>query len=460
MTRFEKCLVSENTSKAACPVFAVSPQDLVAVTKNLSKTGQAWVKSNGFAAASGETLAIANENGALEAVLFGLGKAAPDPFLAGRLPGVLPEGLFELAGGFDDVATASLAFLLGTYQFAKYRTTSQKKIILKCSQAVDRKEVLRIANAVARTRDLINTPANDMGPQELQDAANELAGRYKAKIRIIKGAPLQKGFPLVHAVGRASSRAPRLIDFTWGTKSRPKVTLVGKGVVFDTGGLDIKPSNSMILMKKDMGGAANVLGLAQMIMDAKIKVRLRVLIPAVENAVGGDAFRPSDVLKSRKGITVEVGNTDAEGRLVLADALALADEEEPELLIDMATLTGAARVALGPDLSPFYVDDDILADQISQCGQMTHDPLWRMPFWRGYEKNLSSKLADTNSISSGGFGGSITAALFLNKFVDGAQHHIHFDIYGWTPSAKPARPVGGEAQGIRALYEFLKDRYQ
>jgi leucyl aminopeptidase len=264
---------------------------------------------------------------------------------------------------------------------------------------------------------------------------------------------------MIHAVGKASPRAPRLIDFTWGSSRAPMVTLVGKGVCFDTGGLDIKPAAGMALMKKDMGGAANVLGLAQMIMEANLKVRLRVLIPAVENAIAGNAFRPGDVLRSRKGITVEIGNTDAEGRLILGDALALADEEAPDLLIDMATLTGAARVALGPDLPPFYTDDDELAEAIADAGKAENDPVWRLPLWKPYLRLFESPVADMNNSGESGFAGSITAALFLRRFVEKARSHVHFDVFAWTPAALPGRPRGGEAQAMRALFSVIRSRY-
>jgi leucyl aminopeptidase len=273
------------------------------------------------------------------------------------------------------------------------------------------------------------------------------------------GEALAEGFPLIHAVGAASSRPPRLIDFTSGEPDRPKLTLVGKGVTFDTGGLDIKPSANMLLMKKDMGGAANVLGLAALIMEARLPVRLRVLIPAVDNAISGSAFRPGDILRSRKGLTVEIGNTDAEGRLILADALALADEEAPDLMIDMATLTGAARVALGPDLPPFYTDDDRLAESLASHGRAENDPLWRLPLWRPYNALFESKIADLNNAGSSGFAGSITAALFLRRFVERARSYAHFDIFAWTPTAKPGRPVGGDAQGIRALFSLCRERW-
>ena len=299
-----------------------------------------------------------------------------------------------------------------------------------------------------------------MGPEELGQAARSLAERFGGKFSCIVGDELlARNFPLIHAVGKASSRAPRLIDVTWGEASHPKVTLVGKGVCFDTGGVDLKPSSGMLIMKKDMGGAANVLALAQMVMDAKLKVRLRVLIPAVENSVAGNAFRPLDIYPSRKGPTVEIGNTDAEGRLVLADALALADEEKPDLLIDLGTLTGAARVALGPELPPFYTRDERLAADVARHAQAEHDPLWRLPLWPPYNSWLDSKVADINNAPSGGFAGSITCALFLGRFVAAATQWLHVDIYGWTPSSKPGRPEGGECQAARAIYKLLAERY-
>jgi leucyl aminopeptidase len=264
---------------------------------------------------------------------------------------------------------------------------------------------------------------------------------------------------MIHAVGRASDQAPRLIEMRWGPADAPKLTLVGKGVCFDTGGLDIKPASGMLLMKKDMGGAANVLGLASMVMASELRVRLRVLIPAVENSISANAFRPGDVLTSRKGVTVEIGNTDAEGRLVLADALALADEEQPEMLVDMATLTGAARVALGPDLPPFYTDDEALAGELAEAASAVEDPLWRMPLWQPYAAKLSSRIADINNVTTDGFAGSITAALFLNRFVEKTACWAHFDIYGWNPTERPYAPVGGEAQGIRALERVIARRF-
>jgi len=396
-------------------------------------------------------------------MLFGLedsGAKHRDPFRAGSLPGLLPPGTYRYANAPHDTRLATLAFALGSYRFGRYRSNEAPKARLLPPEGVDIAEISRVAEAAALARDLINTPSNDMGPEELAKAAQDLANRFGADFDCITGDDLAaQNFPLIHAVGMASTRAPRLIDFTWGDPAHPKVTLVGKGVCFDTGGLDLKPSSGMLIMKKDMGGAANVLALALMIMDAKLKVRLRVLIPAVENAVAGNAFRPLDIFKSRKGPTVEIGNTDAEGRLVLADALALADEEKPELLIDLGTLTGAARVALGPDLPPFYTNDEALALDVARAAKEQNDPLWRLPLWAPYDAWLDSKVANINNAPPGGFAGSITCALFLQRFVESAASWLHVDIYGWTPSAKPARPEGGECQAARAIYALLSQRY-
>ena len=323
---------------------------------------------------------------------------------------------------------------------------------------VDGEDLSRIIEGVTLCRDLINTPSNDMGPAELESAARTLARQHGAKFQVTSGKALARTFPLVHAVGAGSTRAPRLIDMTWGKAGNPKITLVGKGVCFDTGGLDIKPDTGMLNMKKDMGGAATALALAHMIMARKLKVRLRVIIPAVENSISGTSFRPRDVYTSRKGISVEIGNTDAEGRLILADALSLADEDKPALIADFATLTGAARVALGPDLPPFFTDNDALADELMRAGAAENDPLWRMPLWRPYEAMLDSKIADLNNIGAGGHGGAITAALFMLRFVT-VESWLHFDIFAWTPTAKPGRPEGAECQTARALYALLCTRY-
>ena len=395
-------------------------------------------------------------------MLFGL-EAAHEPkdlFRPGLLPQHLPDGVYRFANDPHDTRLAALAFALGSYRFTLYRKAERRQVRLELAQSIDRDDLDRTVEAVTLARDLINTPANDMGPAELEAAARSLAARHGAEIRVTVGNELlAENFPLIHAVGRASERAPRLIELKWGEREHPRVSLVGKGVCFDSGGLDIKPESAMLLMKKDMGGAASVLALAHMIMDRGLKVRLTVLIPAVENSISGAAFRPRDVYPSRKGLTVEVGNTDAEGRLVLADALALADESAPELLIDMGTLTGAARVALGPDVPPFYTADEPLAAALSRHAATENDPLWRLPLWQPYDALLDSKVADLNNVSTGNFAGSILCALFLKRFVEAATAWLHIDIYAWTPAAKPGRPEGGECQAARALYALLAERY-
>lgn len=429
----------------------------------LTSDVQAWAKANDFNGESGRILVLPGKDGTIAGALFGTGdddQGGQSQLLAGKLARGLPEGDWHIENKPDHAELVTLAFLMGGYSFTRYRKGSDKTIRLAVPAGVNATETQHIADAVTLARDLINTPTNDMGPDALEQAARDLASRNGAKVSTIEGdALLKQNFPMIHAVGRAGSIAPRLIDLTWGKDSDPKITVVGKGVCFDTGGLDIKPASGMLLMKKDMGGAANVLGLASIIMNAKLPVRLRVLIPAVENSIAGNAFRPSDILQSRKGLSVEIGNTDAEGRLVLADALTLADEEEPELIIDMATLTGAARVALGPDLPPFYTHDDALAAAIAEKADETADPLWRMPLWAPYAQKLSSRVADINNVTTDGFAGSVTAALFLSRFVEKAKSWAHFDIYGWVPVEKPASPVGGEAQAIRALYALLKHKY-
>ena len=433
-----------------------------AIRDNLSASEKNFALANGFAAKPGKCLILPAADGQISQVIFGLDDASSklrDPFRVGALLGLLPPGTYRFANAPDDARLATLAFALGSYRFSRYRKAEPSEIKLVPPDGVDIAEIERMAEAVYLARDLVNTPSNDMGPEELADAARELAQRHGARFNCITGTELARDFPLIHAVGMASTRAPRLIDIGWGDPAHPKVTLVGKGVCFDTGGLDLKPSSGMLIMKKDMGGAANVLALASMVMDARLKLRLRVLIPAVENAVAGNAFRPLDIFKSRKGLTVEIGNTDAEGRLILADALALADEEAPDLLIDLGTLTGAARVALGPDLPPFYTNDETLAQDVARLAKQENDPLWRLPLWPAYDAWLDSKVANVNNAPSGGFAGSITCALFLQRFVEAARSWLHVDIYGWTPTAKPARPEGGECQAARAIYKLLSERY-
>jgi leucyl aminopeptidase len=450
-------------TSAAIPITFATKTTWGAIASELPEPARQFAAANDFTAKAGKCLTLPAPDGQIAQVVFGLedeSSKSRDLFRPGALPGLLPPGVYRFANAPHDVRLAALAFALGSYRFGRYRKAETPGARLLPPDGVDVAEIERMAEAAALARDLINTPSNDMGPEQLANAAETLAKRFGASFTCITGDDLVKqNFPLIHAVGMASTRAPRLIDFQWGDPAHPKVTLVGKGVCFDTGGLDLKPSSGMLIMKKDMGGAANVLALAQMVMDAGLKVRLRVLIPAVENAVAGNAFRPLDIFKSRKGLNVEIGNTDAEGRLVLADALALADEEKPELLIDLGTLTGAARVALGPDLPPFYTHDETLAESVAAHAKRENDPLWRMPLWPPYDSWLDSKVADINNAPSGGFAGSITCALFLQRFVTDAKSWLHVDIYGWTPSAKPARPEGGECQAARAIYKLLSERY-
>ena len=448
---------------AAIPITFASQTTWSAIAGELPEPARQFAAANDFTAKPGKCLTLPSPDGKIAQVVFGLEDGAArsrDLFRPGALPGLLPPGVYRFANAPHDMRLATLAFALGSYRFGRYRKADKPAVRLVPAEGIDITDITRMAEAAALARDLINTPSNDMGPEELAQAAQALATRFGARFNCIVGDELVKqNFPLIHAVGMASTRAPRLIDLSWGDPAHPKVTLVGKGVCFDTGGLDLKPSSGMLIMKKDMGGAASVLALAQMVMDAKLKLRLRVLIPAVENAVAGNAFRPLDIFKSRKGPTVEIGNTDAEGRLVLADALALADEEKPDLLVDLGTLTGAARVALGPDLPPFYTHDETLAESVASHAKRENDPLWRMPLWPPYDSWLDSKVADINNAPSGGFAGSITCALFLQRFVTDAKSWLHVDIYGWTPSAKPARPEGGECQAARAIYKLLSERY-
>ena len=443
--------------EAALPVYLVGRGGLDGA--GLAPSATAWASANGFSGEAGRTLILPGEGGALAGALFGTGDGESQ-LAVGALARSLPEGDWYFAQDLPASGLVALALVLGGYVFTRYGKKPGKALRFALPSGADGAHLRRVAEGIFLTRDLVNTPTSDMGPDELEEAARTLGAAHGAEISVIHGDDLlARNFPMIHAVGRASTGAPRLIDMTWGPNDAPKVTLVGKGVCFDTGGLDIKPSSGMLLMKKDMGGAANVLGLASMIMAAKLKVRLRVLIPAVENSIAGNAFRPGDVLRSRKGITVEIGNTDAEGRLVLADALALADEEKPELLVDMATLTGAARVALGPDLPPFYTDDDTLASDIAAASLAVEDPLWRMPLWRPYDAKLSSKIADINNVTTDGFAGSITAALFLKRFVEKTPGWAHFDIFAWNPADRPHGLTGGEAQGIRALERIIATRF-
>nr|WP_042675067.1 leucyl aminopeptidase family protein [Methylobacterium sp. B34] len=444
----------------AVPVTLVTTGGWAAVESGLEPAQRSFARAIGFKPKAGSLALLPGPDGGLARVLFGLGDpeaAAYDRLLAGKLPGLLPEGTFRLDNA-PEPAEAALAWLMGSYRFGRYRTGGGTKARLAAPAGIDAAEVERIAAAVALGRDLVNTPANDLGPAEIEAAARAVAARHGASVAVTEGGALAEGYPLIHAVGAASPRAPRLIDLTWGPADAPRVTLVGKGVAFDTGGLDLKPSAAMLLMKRTWPAPRGA-GAADMVMGAGLNLRLRLLIPAVENAVAGNAFRPGDVLPSRAGLSVEIGNTDAEGRLILADALALADADSPDLILDFSTLTGAARVALGPDLPAFFTEDDALAEAVARAGRAAIDPVWRMPLHAPYASLLDSKVADLNNVSGGPFAGAITAALFLRRFAPNTKAHGHFDLYGWNPSAKPGRPEGGEVQTARLTYALLKARY-
>jgi leucyl aminopeptidase len=385
--------------------------------------------------------------------------ATPDVWMLAKLAETLPAGTYRVTG---PIGPAALGWLLGQYRFDRYRKAEDAGArILLTQDVAGIEETLRLAAATAWVRDLVNTGAGDLGPAELEAATERLARDHQATVTVTRGDALATGYPMIHAVGQAAvkERAPRLIELEWGDAAHPRIALVGKGVVFDTGGLDIKPSAGMRLMKKDMGGAAHALALASLVMAARLPVRLHLLIPAVENAIAGNAFRPGDVLRSRLGLTVENTNTDAEGRLILADALTRAGEANPELILDFATLTGAARVALGPDLPPLFTDDEPLAADLLAAGSALDDPLWRLPLWDAYDEMLKSDIADMVNAPDGGFAGAITAALFLRRFVPTNTVWAHMDVFAWRPAAKPGRPKGGDAYALRACYAVLKQRY-
>ncbi|MEP2781880.1 MAG: leucyl aminopeptidase family protein [Pseudoruegeria sp.] len=443
------------------PLHLVEGDQVDALFESLPMQVANWIKSQSFCGTLGQAVAYPAEDGTPAGAVIGLGDATSrrrTRFGAIQNIGSLPKGAYEIVSNGHSVEVLeelALGWLLSEYQFDRYHERPRASVFLRAPEGVDASRLVAIAGGEALTRELINTPASDMGPAELENAVLGLSLEYGAEVDVTRGDDLiDQGFPLIHTVGRAAEDAPRLLDLRWGSTG-PSVTLVGKGVCFDTGGLNLKPGGSMGLMKKDMGGAATVLGLASMIMSTKMPIQLRVLIPAVENAVAGNAFRPGDILTARNGLTVEINNTDAEGRLVLADALAFADEEMPDVLISMATLTGAARVAVGPDLAPFYAQDDGFSSVLSGAAERAKDPVWRMPFWDPYETMIEPGIADLDNAPSGGFAGSITAALFLRRFVSQTANYTHFDIYGWQPAPAPARPKGGVGQGARALFEAL-----
>ncbi len=448
-------------SPAARPLYVLRPEGLAAFLTGPGAAWAAWLQATGFEAGLGDARPLPAPDGSVGAAVAGLGTPAARRrlrFGLSKAVAALPAGDWALTGTLspEEKTEAALGWLLAGYRFDRYRPGRKplSPARLVCPDGLDPARLIAMAEGEALTRDLINTPAQDMGPDEMEAALVALAARFGASVTVVRGDDLlAQNFPMIHAVGRASPRAPRLLDMRWG-KAGPTLTLVGKGVCFDTGGLNLKPSTGMNLMKKDMGGAATVIGLAQMIMALNLPLRLRVLIPAVENVIDGNALKPKDILTSRKGLTVEVNDTDAEGRLVLADALALACEEKPQVLISMATLTGAARVAVGPDLAPYYTDDAAMAAALEGGAKAGFDPVWRLPFHDAYESVIEPGIADLDNAPGFGFAGSITAALFLRRFVDGPRY-MHFDIYGHTPTDQPARPKGGVGQGARALLGAL-----
>jgi len=420
-----------------------------------------WLESNNFTARKDEHCLIAAKSGVI--CVAGVAAELTLWSIAG-LPEKLSPGEYRIEGRLaaKDAEALYLGWLLGSYRFGKYKNKQDKPFATLLPPAgIDRAFLEHQAESICLARDLINTPANDLGPEELASACKQVARAYKADYSEIVGEQLlSKNYPAIYEVGKASSRAPRLVDIHWGNPKHPKVTLVGKGVCFDSGGLDIKPSSGMRLMKKDMGGAASVLALARMVMHAKLPVRLRVLIPAVENSISGNAYRPFDVINTRKGITVEIGNTDAEGRIILCDALYEADKEKPDLLIDCATLTGAARTALGTDIPALFTPSDTLADSLAKHSDKANDPFWRLPLWPGYRDMLNSQTADINSAPDSGYAGAITAALYLKEFVTETKNWAHIDMMAWNLSKRPGRPAGGEAMTVRALYNYITERFK
>jgi leucyl aminopeptidase len=452
-------------TEGAVPIAALTKTEFPAWLEKVPERERNWLASIGFSADAGKHALVPGESGSLAGVLVGLGDGDDGDgrmwALAG-LPTVLPEASYRLDAvpGGADPTNLVLGWALATYVFARYSAKTRPAAALIWPEAADRGRVERLAAAVFLARDLANTPAGDLGPEELAGEAVRVAKAAGAHHRVIVGDDLiAENYPTIHLVGRASVRAPRLVDIVWGDPAAPKVTLVGKGVCFDSGGLDLKSASGMRLMKKDMAGAAIVLGLAQAIMDARLPVRLRVLLPCVENAVSGNAMRPLDIVRTRTGLTVEIGNTDAEGRLILCDALAEASTEKPELLVDMATLTGAARVALGPELAALFCNDEALAQGLLAAAATEEDPMWRMPLWRPYRKMIDSKIADINNVSESPHAGAVTAALYLQEFVEPDIPWAHLDVMAWNPQSRPGRPEGAEATALRALYSHITQRF-
>ena len=445
------------TATDAAEVHLVRPLQWDEAEHEIPEGLKSLARATGFKAKPGETVFMANDEGKLAHVLFGIGDAS-DALAVAPLAGKLPEGDYRIARDAGlPMAHIAAGWADGAYRFDRYLKDKATPPRLVIGDDADSAALEREAEAIALLRDLINTPAQHMGPASIEAAVRQMAEQYEAEIDVTVGDDLlTANYPMVHAVGRAGSEAPRFIELSWGNPDHPELALVGKGVAFDTGGLNLKTGNYMRLMKKDMGGSAHVIALAKLVMDSKLPVRLKLYVPTVENAISGEAFRPGDVLSTRKGLTVEIDNTDAEGRLILGDALTRACEGSPDLLIDFATLTGAARVALGPDLAPFYTDDGDTADAINAASAVSGDPVWRMPLWDPYKSMLKSDIADMQN-AGGAFAGSITAAIFLKQFVE-AERWVHLDVWGWR-NAKYGRPEGGAACGLRAVWTMLRTRY-
>lgn len=443
------------------PIIAMTEASLPGFLETASTLARQWIATHNFTAKPATALCVPNADGALTYILAGV-EETPNIWSLTHVAAIAPKGQYHLQADWapETLGQAALGILLAQYQFTNYKQLEAAPIQLNLPANANQKEISTLAAAIYFTRDLINTPPNDMQPHHLAHEARALAESLNASYEEIVGDDLlAQNYPAIHAVGKASSSAPRLIELRHGNQAHPQVTLIGKGVTFDTGGLDLKPYSSMKLMKKDMGGAALMLGLSKAIIESGLKIRLRVLIPAVENSVNGNAFRPQDILQTRKGLSVEIGSTDAEGRLILCDALAAAGEEPADLVIDAATLTGAARTALGTDLPALFSNKDDIAKSLQEISHAQHDPLWHMPLWAGYDPYVNSEIADITNSPNYGFAGAITAALFLQRFVDAKSNWVHIDTYGWNEALKPGRPAGGEALALRAIYHYLKARY-
>ena len=461
-------MFEDRDAAAARPLWLVPEKELDAWLATQDAATRTWLADLRFRGERHQVACIAAADGGARAAVLGLGNVASveelEPWHLAGAPDRLPAGAWAIANALPaaGATAAALGWAHGCYRFNRYRTkpgSDRAAASLVPPQLADMAYVRRMAASLAMARDMINTPSADLTPERLAELALSMANGCGADARVVSGDALLEGFPAIHAVGRAAESAPRLIDFSWGDPAAPRVTLVGKGVCFDSGGLDIKPPAGMLLMKKDMGGAACVLALARMIMESALPVRLRVLVPAVENAIAGNAYRPGDVLRTRKGLTVEVGNTDAEGRLVLCDALAAAEADEPDLLVDMATLTGAARIALGPELPALFGSKPGTVDALLRHGRALADPLWPMPLWDGYDDEISSKVADLNNVSGSTFAGAVIGGLFLRRFVAASRDWLHVDLYAWNGKDRPGRPVGAEPQAVRALFALLVERY-